>query len=185
MKASHQISVSRRSSFTVKIACAIMSCWLLISQGTLTTFGDGQCFQTTSHPAKTSNCNCTSTGPVVTGCGVGFDIERYAVCHGSFEKGYENCLNRKQQVGTKWNCTWTVTWRTIAACSARGLACTAACTSSATHAGILCAACIADYLANCTGCAFYTCVKTNVKPVYEKRITTSSGTCPKVVNTIR
>ena len=164
---------------------AMLIVWIFSVYGTINSFGYGRCSQPSTVLGKKTDCSCSEVARIVTSCGAGIKIRDYESCYGGFEEGYEVCLNRRQPVGSRWDCTATVTWSKIASCTARAAVCAVACGSSVAHAGVLCAACVAEYIVSCTGCGFIVCAKTNVSIVTRAKKTVMTGACPKVVNTIQ
>ena len=145
----------------------------------------GPCEQLTVFDRESSNCSCTGGVGYVQSCGSGISTRIYDVCYGGFKQGYTLCVNKRQKVGTRWECVPHASWSKVVACAAQAAACSVACASSATHAGILCAACIAHYISDCTGCGFYTCVKRNEIDVSMRIRTAASGVCDVTGNTGR
>ncbi len=183
MKISKGIRRVRCYDVLKKAVCAVLVGGLVLVPGMQSVYGNGSCSQLSSNGSQNSNCHCSSTGPVVTGCGSGISVAAYDFCYGGLDQGYELCLNTSQTVGTRWDCASTVSWSKIADCSAKAAICAVACASSAAHAGILCGACITTYIATCTGCNYVSCVKVNVTTVKRMKVSVAAGVCPKSVNT--
>ena len=164
------------------VSVPLIAC-LLVGPGMMQTMGGGDCSLPSSVNGQNSSCGCSGGVGFASNCGSGIDVRSYEVCYGGYDQGYETCLNLKQVVGTEWDCSMTTTWAKILACSAQAALCSGACASSAAHAGVFCAACIANYVASCTGCGFVTCVKKNERDVEQQKKAFATGTCPKSVNT--
>jgi hypothetical protein len=158
---------------------------LLFIQGVSLAQQLGPCEQLTVFDRESSNCNCAGGAGYVQSCGIGISTRIYDVCYGGFNQGYQLCINKRQKIGTRWDCAPYASWSKIVACAAQAAACSVACASSAAHAGILCAACLAHYIADCTGCGFYTCVKRNERDVPRNIRTVASGVCDVTGNTGR
>ncbi len=177
MKMIDRVRDLRWSDLFKEFVCLTLA-WGLASSSTVSiVHADGSCHQLISVRSQQSDCSCSATGPIVTSCGSGIDVRQYEYCEGGFDSGYEMCLNSRQEIGSRWNCVAAVTWSKIADCSARAAVCAVACASSATHAGVLCAA--------CTGCGYVSCVKRNVKTIYGAKKSAAAGVCPSSVNTGR
>jgi hypothetical protein len=179
-------TIQKRLPFSIvstKLTSLLML--LLFIQGVSLAQQLGPCDQLTVFDRESSKCHCTGGAGYVQSCGTGISTRIYDVCYGGFKQGYQLCINKRQKIGTRWDCVPSASWSKIVVCAAQAAACSVACASSATHAGILCAACLAHYLADCTGCGFYTCSKRNETDEKIKIRTVASGVCDVIGNTGR